>query len=385
MDRTATWRAAVAVVALLLLWQVLAVNGVVYDAGGHPRLPGSTDRASIAAALRDNPAEIALLLTLAQADANAGREADVRAELHAAREIAPIDRDALGISAALLLRQGRAAEAVERLSVLASTFGERDKVFPVLARLLASGDPSWSAIAAAKPRWMRAFVLDQCRRGTDALLLAPLLSPPGPGDDGTGAEVECVTERLRSKGRWGQAYQAWLNTLPRARLADVGFVFNGGFEFPATGVGFDWKPSAGAERDTGHLVEFAPVRGGGSGQRALRVSYNGKRQSAAAISQFLALPTGRYELAGMARVDRLNTVRGVRWVVQCASEERIDVLGESERFLGSSEWRRFAFEVDVPPGCLGERLLLEPVGLGEGTTFLSGSVWFDDLALRVRR
>ena len=193
-----------------------------------------------------------------------------------------------------------------------------------------------------------------------------------------------MTEKLRAAGRWEQAYQVWLNTLPRERLADVGYVFNAGFEHAASGVGFDWMPSRGAERETGHAVEFAATRGAG-GKRALRVTYNGKRQAVPAIRQLMALPPGRYELSGRGRVDSLNSVRGVQWTLRCAAADEAPPLAASERFLGSSEWRPFTVELAIPRDCPGQVLQLEPVGMHEGTTFLSGTAWFDDLRLARQR
>ena len=43
------------------------------------------------------------------------------------------------------------------------------------------------------------------------------------------------------------------------------------------------------------------------------------------------------------------------------------------------------FEAVVPEGCPGQVLQLEPVGMDEGTTFLAGTAWFDDLRLTRRR
>ena len=71
-------------------------------------------------------------------------------------------------------------------------------------------------------------------------------------------------------------------------------------------------------------------------------------------------------------------MRGIQWTLRCIDERR-SVLGASPRFLGSGDWEPFAFEVDAPARCPGQVLQLEPVGLNEGTTFVSGKAWFDDL------
>jgi hypothetical protein len=49
--------------------------------------------------------------------------------------------------------------------------------------------------------------------------------------------------------------------------------------------------------------------------------------------------------------------------------------------MGAGAWRGFAVAVTVPAGCPGQVLSLEPAGMGEGTTFVSGTAWFDELRL----
>ena len=377
MDRAVAWRAGTLVVALALLWRIIAVNVVHYDSTGRPHIPES---GSMGAVLDVNPSETVALLLLA---AELERKGDVTGAARAhesAMALAPMDRDVLQHSAAFFLRQGRSAEGVAQLGRLAEHYGEFDKVFPVFVSLMAARDPGWSAIVARNPAWLGSFIVAACRQNVDATLLVPLLQARVASRRANEGEVECVIEKLRAAGMWEAAYLAWLNALPRERLADVGHVFNGSFEFPATGVGFDWKPSRGLDRQAGHAVDF-PSATSGAGRRALRVAYNGKRPAGPAIRQYLAVPPGRYELTGLGRPDALNSVRGVHWVLRCAGREGEAPLATSERFLGSSEWRRFSVRVVVPAGCAGQLLQLEPVGLHEGTIYVAGAAWFDDLRL----
>jgi hypothetical protein len=384
MARTAAWRAAIAAAALVVLWRILAVNGLLVDERGRNRIPELPESEALRSLVRANPGEFTALLGLAARDEQAGRDREAATKLSAARALAPIARGTLERSAAFQLRSRDDAGATQSLDQLAEHYRAYDAAFPVLAQLLAARDPAWDAVVARNPPWIGDFIRTQCARSLDPALLVPLLLRRNASGQAQAAEAACVIEKLRAAGRWDLAYHVWLNTLPRDRLADVGHVFNGGFEHPATAVGFDWMPSQGGERTSGHAVEFAQTRGAG-GKRALRVTYNGKRQAAPAMRQWLALAPGRYELAGRGRVDAQNSVRGVNWVVRCADAEAGPPLAASERFLGSSEWRDFTFEVEVPAGCRGQALQLEPVGLHDGTTFVSGTVWFDDLRLAQRR
>ena len=385
MAHAAAWRVGILAGALLLLWRILAVNAVLVDERGRNRIPEGAPQEVLRSVVRDNPGEAAALLGLANQDEANGLTQQAAAKLAAARQVAPVARESLEQSAAFLLRQGRYAEAIEPLDRLAELYRDYERAFPFLARLLSAGEPAWRALAARDPPWLGDFIVSQCaQQGVDPGLLAPLVQRRAASGRLRAAETDCVTRRLRAAGRWGEAYQVWLNTLARDRLADVGHVFNGNFEQFPSGVGFDWIPARGSERQAGHVVEFVSSRGG-TGQRALRVAFNGKRQTGVPIRQYLVAPPGTYRFSGRGRVDSLNSARGVQWTLRCASDERGPLLGASERFLGSSEWREFEFEVSIPQGCPGQVLQLEPVGMEQGTTFLAGTVWFDDLALVRRR
>jgi hypothetical protein len=377
MERAAAWRAAGLAFALVILWRIIAVNVIHFDNTGRPLIP---ETGSMAAVLDANPSETVALLVL-------GGDLEKRADLtgatrafESAMALAPMDRDVLQHSAAFFLRHGRTAEGIAQLGRLAEHYGEFDKVFPVFIRLMAARDPGWSGIAARNPPWLGSFILAACRQSVDATLLVPLLQARVAARRAKENEIDCVVEKLRAAGMWEAAYLAWLNTLPRERLAEVGHVFNGSFEFPASGVGFDWKPAQGLDREVGHAVDF-PNATSGAGRRALRVAYTGKRPAGPAIRQYLAAPPGRYELTGIARPEALNSVRGVQWVLRCASREEARPLAASGRFLGSSEWLPFSTQVVIPPGCAGQVLQLEPVGLNEGTVYVAGTAWFDDLRL----
>jgi hypothetical protein len=387
VNSVSAWRAGLVAIVLLLAWRIAAVNLLDYGAEGRPRIapPGATradDSRLAVEALRRNPAEAVAILVLAQwHEANARAEA-ARKAYEAALMLAPLDREVLAISSAFFLGSGDIARALVLLDRLSTNYPyTHDRVFPVLAQLLAShrDAATWQALAGRSPIWIGKFVATACTyRGLDPGVLTPLLARGA--QSVARPEAACVVERLRQAERWDEAYQVWLNTLPREHLADVGFVFNGGFEFAPSGQGFDWR-LASPERDQGSTADVRAADGS-SGRRALRVSYSGKRQSGTPASQFLALPQGRYRLGGQARSEALTSVRGVNWTVRCVGAEPGAVLGRSEAFMGTSEWRRFEFDFSVPPGCRGQILQLEAVGLGEGVVYLSGVAWFDDIAAR---
>jgi hypothetical protein len=394
MASAALGRLAIAALALTILWRIIQVNAVLYEDTGRPRLPSfaSTgigeappEREVLRAVLRENPAQVAALLLVARDFERQSDPAGAARAYAAAYQLAPLDREVLHAGSVFFLGQGRITEAAVLLGRLVEYFPDtRARAFPVIADILASRQhaDAVSAITARDPEWLGPFIVASCQGGVDPAILLPLFMKRVAAASAQPAETACLVGRLRGAGRWEEAYQVWLNTLPRERLNEVGFIFNGGFEFAPSGVGFDWIPERQPEREVGHAVEMARSTGG-AGKRSLKVSYNGKRQTANPIAQYLVLPPGRYELSGLGRSDGMRAGRGVHWTVRCVEDAKPGaVLANSERFLGSSEWRAFSFELTVAAECRGQILQLEPVGVEESAAYLTGAAWFDDLALR---
>lgn len=387
-------RAGIVAVAFIIAWRILQVNAVLYEDTGRPRLPAPRSGAlggadaeteALARVLRANPAQVAALLVMGrEAEAQSRPEAARRA-YEAAYQLAPLDREVLAANAEFLLRQGEVSGALALFDRLAEAFPEaRERVFPVLGEILASPEhaAAWNAVVARKPAWLGPFLAASCARGVEPSLLVPLFLMRVKEGQAAPAEAACLVEQLRKAERWDEAYQVWLNTLPRDRLSDVGFVYNGSFECAPSGMGFDWVLSRRPERETGFSVEIAQAAGA-VGKRALRVSYAARRQAGSPLMQYLALRPGRYELSGFGRPSGITTGRGVHWTLRCVSAGKPQAaIAASERFVGSSEWRRFMFDITVPEACRGQLLQLEPVGVEEGPAFVSGTVWFDDLVLR---
>jgi hypothetical protein len=388
-------RLAIVAIAIVLAWRIIQVNAVMYEDTGRPRLARGTlvelphgrssDKAALQQVLGRNPGEVAALLMIARGFDAEGDEANASRAFRVALALAPLEVGTLSLAADHFLRRGDPV-AIELLGRLAAYYSEsRDAVFAALVQVMASGRhrDALDALFRDNPPWVGVFVADSCARGVDLAVLMPaLLRRPAPGR-GAGAETACAIDRLKAAGRWRDAHQLWLNTLPPERLRDVGFVFNGSFEFVPTDHGFDWILQPRPEREAGHAAQAFQVPGA-SGKRALRIAYNGRRQSGVPVRQFLVLDPGRYELTGMGRPEGIKAARGIHWTLRCVESGKPQAaIASSERFLGSSEWRRFAMELLIADDCPGQVLQLEPVGEEGALAFVSGSAWFDDL--RVRR
>jgi hypothetical protein len=81
------------------------------------------------------------------------------------------------------------------------------------------------------------------------------------------------------------------------------------------------------------------------------------------------------------RTESLETQGGLKWVLRCLVPDTRS-LGESERFLGSNEWRDFGFEFEVPEACRMQEIRLESAGKRPFEHKIDGGAWFDRLAVR---
>ena len=379
---------AMALAALVVLWRIFAVNGglegarpgmLESDGGDAPTFHGVTTYGEI---LRRNPAEVGALVLLGQARESEGKSDDAARAYRLAASLAPQDPTVIAATAAYFLRHGPVLEGLRMMAHLAQHHGY-DVAFPVFTQLLASGEhpDAWRELLANDPKWLGAFIVQACPRDLDARRLVPLILTRVAAGHHETAEIGCVIDRLRAQDRWTDAYQVWLDTLPRQRLGEVGYVFNGGFEQPPSAIGFDWMLEQ-SDRDTGHAADLLPTLGA-LGSRALRVEYNGKRQSGFPASQFIALSAGRYRLSGAARSEGLKSGRGAQWALRCVRAGKPErLIAASERFGPASEWHRFEVRVDVPSDCAGQVLQLEPVDAQYGNVFLSGRLWFDDIVMQ---
>jgi hypothetical protein len=383
-------RLALAAIVLTLVWRVIQVNAVLYEASGEPKriaAAGAADgeRSRLQEVIRANPADVAAMLVLARELESQGKILDAQAAYRTALDLAPLDQDVLAHAAVFFLRRDDRI-GVELLGrILDQVPALRDRAFATLHEMIKSRRQQAAVVALFErdPAWLGAFITDACTRGVDPALFVPLMLQKARGGAPL-ANASCAIERLRASGNWDAAYQLWLNTLPRERLTQVGFIFNGGFEYAVSGVGFDWMLQQRDERETGHVAETA-VTQGGSGKRGLRVAYNGKRQSGIPVRQYLTLAPGSYELTGLARPQGIVAPRGIQWTLRCADAAQPGRIASSERFIGSSEWRPFAVDFRVDGKCPAQLLQLEPAVEEGAVAFVAGIAWFDDLAIRRRR
>jgi tetratricopeptide (TPR) repeat protein len=257
-------------------------------------------------------------------------------------------------------------------------------VFPVLAAQLesTSGKEYLRSVARDNPAWWPAFFGEICNKARDVKILQQIFSARAKLGVLSNAERACILTRSQREGRWADARELWLTSLPVEQRDQTGAVFNSGFEIPLSNIGFDWIVP-------GQEGVFVEVQGdpGARGKRALRVNFADQRYAGPPIYQYLMLSAGRYRLEGIARAEALETWVGLQWSVYCFGniEDETRQLAKTDRFQGSSGWSAFRRDFAVPRSCSVQVLRLElasgreDASVNRGPVRLRGRLWFDDI------
>lgn len=395
LPRGAVTALAVAV-AGVLAWRVVATGldaraardrEPVRSAAGGPSAVAGADASR--QRLERNPADATALLALALELERQGRRDEAAAAMRATLDLAPAEPRALIQVAGFFLRSGDEAQALG-IFRRAADVAPGDPGEIVVRALLAALDTGrhgafFGNVARADPAWWPGFFRHACAEAASAGAVAAMLAARAEASVATSAEWRCIIERLQREGQWARAHQLWLNSLPADQRQRIGHVFNGGFELPLSGTGFDWIVPA----QEGVVVSTERSEGA-TGQRALSVVFADRRFGEPPIHQHLLLVPGRHQLEGRSRSD-LDTWLGLQWGVYCEDGPRraLRQLARSSRLVGSSEWKAFSVEFVVPGDCPVQRLRLELANPGAGGTAaapsavkIKGRVWFDDLRIR---
>jgi tetratricopeptide (TPR) repeat protein len=396
-----------AVIAIFLMWRIVAVNLADYFAqdnspegaatalkwySGHPQalfLQGIRDALQdpvhatekLKMAVRENPADgrsYAALARLeeAQKDLPAAEQA-----MRIAARMSPRRTDVQSEAAAFWMRRGNIVQAMQHWNVVL-TFDRsaRAKLFPGLLQLAENPAalPAFTPLLQQPLVWWPEFLVYAAANAQQLATVRALFSLPAAASNApTAAALRTYLARLQGQGEWTEALLVWLNSLGKDQINNVGNLFNGGFEYPISNVGFDWISDPVGQV----LVETASTYGS-TGDRALHVVFRGPRIAYRHLRQYTLLPPGSYNFRGRVRPESLETERGVQWGVYCLDKGTEIPLATSERFVGSDQWRYFAFQFNIPAaGCPAQVVRLELAGRVALEFEAKGGIWFDDLAV----
>jgi len=337
--------------------------------------------ALLAAAYAANPADVRPLIAAAGMALRAGDAARADALVQTALALAPADPRVLTEAARYWIARGDLGLALRHWSrAVEIDPGRRKELFAVLIDLAEDPRtlPAFEPFAKSPPSWWEAFFEELALRAsaTDSVQSFFGLRQRSAENPITEKERRAYVGRLLQDGLVAQAYIAWVNGLTQAQREEVALLYDGGFELESDDFGFGWHLGGGR----GVLVKRSHTYGS-EGERALHVLFQGARRGFLGVSQTLFLEPGRYRVTGRIRTDDLATQGGLSWVVRCRLPESRD-LGASERFLGTNPWRDFGFDVEVPADCSLAEIRLVSVGERSFEQEITGSAWFDRMAIR---
>lgn len=310
----------------------------------------------------------------------AGGDADAALPLYriAARR-SPRDVPAQAWLAEHALRTGDFEAAVDRIGMMLRLAPrQRQVLLPLLAQLAAN--PRFADALARRledrPPW-RAMVLDALQRAESHEGERKVLSALRANGGLTAAEWDAWIAALMARGAWNEAYGRWAGTLD-LKGGVLPLVYNGGFEQPVSGRGFDWRIT----RVPGVALDFEPVAGAEG--LAAHVRFRGRRVAAVNLQQPLLLPPGAFRFSARMRAERLRSELGLEWAVTCTGAGA--PLATSSRIDGSFAWREIGMDIDIPlTGCPGQWLTLRnPVSSGSAQQ-VAGELWFDEVKISSRR
>lgn len=346
---------------------------------------GELDAAQAAArrALAHDPTNVEALGLLAEVSLTQG-DIEATRVLHA--EAAHRSRRAVASHAWLashLGAQGEVEEALVHIDVLLrSHINLREALYPVLRSLLKSpaGTQALAARLAEAPAWRPAFLSHLGREAADSQNLMALYAVlDASANPPTTSERQPLLQRLIVEGQYRQAWLLFVKTLDSSGVAELGNLFNGGFELDSSGLPFDWQfgAVAGAVIKQVHVVDD-----NGQRSRSLHIEFLNRRVAFDHVSQLLVLDPGEYRLEGRVHLESLANERGLQWVIHCAPAPRTELM-RSERFNGTRAWGRFSTRFSVPDeGCAAQWLRLQIPARIASERHVSGRAWFDDLAIR---
>lgn len=282
--------------------------------------------------------------------------------------------------------------AAGHLDVILRTYPQlREVMLPSFAQVAEAPDGSAAikAIVARNPPWRPAVLAAFPTFVSDARTpLALLMHLKGTAHPPTAAEIKNYLTFLLSKKFYDLAYDTWLQFLPDEQLGAAGNVFNGRFQFPLSGLAFDWNIAA-RSGVTVDVVLLPDTRGGpdatgaasAAGGRALSVEFNTGQVDFPGVTQTVLVRPGAYEFKGRFKGTLVGR-RGLKWSVVCLDKPGVKI-GESAMILsGSSTWQAFAFPFTVEAGACGAQMVkLELDARSASERLVSGTMLFGDIEI----
>lgn len=337
-------------------------------------------RALAAQAYGLNPTRPWPLLLLAALAEAGGDEPRAEQLVDLAAKLAPVNAEVLEPVADYWESRGQLDVALRYWSSAIEAGSPRTpELFRHFRELLMApeGQHAFRELVRRPPPWWGTFFVETTAGETDlelVRLLYDMRRASGAADLLSPEEHLSYVQRLLGEGDFESAYKVWTDSLLPPQREQLGLLYNGGFELPTTGVGFDWH----LVKHEHATIDRAPHEGA-RGQ-SLRIVFRFSRTRFDNLYQPLHLAPGAYRVSGRYRSEKLYSDAGLRWLLNCRSPAT-EVLGESRRILGSEDWSSFSFEAEVSADCPYQEIRLASAETHRLDDTTDGTLWFDDLQI----
>jgi len=329
--------------------------------------------------LRKQPLEGRALRILAAVAEARGNRPRALLLMHAAAAASPRDTLAQFWLALNALADRDLNAALQRLDRLLRFQPElADDVFPILATIALNpvGSRALAKWLAVDPNWrfdfLRRLIIESPSSSDINRLLRAIVLAGGVVHE---AELEVLAARLLRTRNWPALRK--LVTSASVGSEDTALLYDGAFDEVLRNRLRGWVIARVAGADV--LISKEPV----ADNNSLRLLFYDRRVAFKHVSQILLLTPGHYRLSGRARLIDLRAAQGLTWTLSCAESEVL--LGKTERFVGTSDWRYFEVGFSVLSADCGAqqlRLVLDARIAAEQQ--VSGEAWFDDLAVELQ-
>ena len=301
------------------------------------------------------------------------------AVLNAATLTAPHDATVLQLQAGQALQDADWTTAVDRLVLLADTYGNANARTALAVLVAQSGTTPGltdALLGAAKKdqAWLESVVRAMPAAGvpvTSAMLLAGRLAQTEGLTPKFGRQL---IKQLKTEGAWLDAHAIWLSLWKQP----LGFLFNGDFEKPFFPDAFDWEVM---DNKTYQAGAQASLSNSGKQGQVLLVKFTGRPVKTPIIRQYLILPAGEYRFAGEYQSSNLRSNEGLAWALSCGADKQALAQTPALNRTGTN-WSSFnvRFRVSAECGPL-VTLFLQTQAAYEAKTGQHGEMMFDHFTI----
>lgn len=248
--------------------------------------------------------------------------------------------------------QMRPVEAANKLEIIARRWPGRWKIVePLLPAILS--DPQAYALMVdrfAKTNALRSRLVVSLVNQQDGMTLAynVLLEWHENGGPNLAGLINRLTTAFIKQKRYAEAYLLFLLTRDQDATADIGYVYNGNFQFPLSGNSFDWRlrPQTGVSME---LTTSADIAGGdlnGSPGQNLTIRFLDTPVQFNNVKQVLRLAPGNYEFAIHYSARDLKTPKPLQFAMRCVGTNQL--LASLPFEEGTIKTRTDSVSVQIP-------------------------------------